>query len=207
MGSGIEADMVTPVGSSSSRSARSAAGVAFGAVITVGVTACVPPSGPPQKAESPAAAPLASSPASSGPATSASADVRLTAPASARVAATCENIMDPSSDTTVVPWVLPEGAIQLPPLPVLAQGANCVASDDSDDSYDWSPASRSEWDALVAEYTADDSGWFTEDGPRGTYLTYKLDGRYAQTFLFTGDAVILAPTKAATDAVIGPPLA
>lgn len=123
------------------------------------------------------------------------------------VAATCENIMDPSSDTKVVSWVLPEGAIQLPPIPVLAQGANCVASDDSDDSYDWSPASRSEWDALVAEYTADDSGWFTEDGPRGTYLTYKLEGRYAQTFLFTGDVVIVAPTKAATDAVIGPPLA
>lgn len=44
-------------------------------------------------------------------------------------------------------------------------------------------------------------------GARGTFLTYKIDGRYNQTFLFTGDAVILAPDKAATDLVIGPPLA
>lgn len=198
---------MTFVRSSLSRFARPAAGFAFVAISTLGVTACVPFTGPPEGAESPAATPFASHPAQPSPVISTDTDVRLTAPASARVAATCENIMDTSSDVTVVSRVLPEGAIQLPPMPVLAQGADCVASNDSDDSYDWSPASRGDWDALVAEYTADDSGWFTEDGPRGTYLTYRLDGRYAQTFLFTGDAVILAPTKAATDAVVGPPSA
>lgn len=199
--------MVTPVSSSFSRFARSAVGFAFVAITLLGVTACVPLPGPPENAESPATAPLATSSAQPGPATSASADVRLTAPADARVAPTCENIMDPSSNVTVVSRVLPEGAVTLPPMPVLAQGVDCVASDHSDDFYDWSPASQNEWDALVAEYTADDSGWFTEDGPRGTYLTYTIDGRYAQTFLFTDDAVILAPTKDATDAVIGPPVA
>ncbi len=90
---------------------------------------------------------------------------------------------------------------------VLARGADCVSRQDPDASYDWSPASEEDWGNLVAEYTADDSAWFTEEGSRGTYLTYKIDGRYNQTFLYTGDAVILAPSKAATDAVIGPPRA
>ncbi|MDQ1085153.1 MULTISPECIES: hypothetical protein [Microbacterium] len=120
-------------------------------------------------------------------------------------AATCENITDPSPDLTVVARVLPEGAIKLPPVPVSAQGVDCVDSENPDDSSDCSPATQGEWDALVADYTAGDSAWFTEDGPRGTFLTSQIDGRYAQTFLFTGDAVTLAPTKTGTDAVIGPP--
>lgn len=198
--------MVTFVSISLSRVAQAAAALALMATIALGVTACVPVSSPTEETELSAAPSPANSPALS-PATSAGADDRLTAPASARVAATCENIMDPSSNVTVAAWVLPEGAVQLPPMPVLAQGVNCIAGQDSDNFYDWSPASRGDWDALVAEFTADDSAWFTEDGPRGTYLTYKIDGRYSQTFLFTGDAVILAPTKAATDTVIGPPLA
>lgn len=201
----IDADMVTFVSTSFSRVALAAAALALMAITTLGVTACVPVSSPTEETEVSAAPSPANSPSLS-PSTSASADDRLTAPASARVSATCRNIMDPSSNVTVAPLVLPEGAVQLPPMPVMAQGANCIAGQDSDNFYDWSPASRADWDALVAEFTAD-GAWFTEDGPRGTYLTYKIDGRYRQTFLFTGDAVILAPTKAATDAVIGPPLA
>lgn len=201
--------MVTPVSTSPSRVTNSVAALALMAVTALGATGCVATSRPAaDTASSPAPSPT-DSPAqpTSPPTTSAHADERLTAPVSTRIPATCGNITDPSSDLTLVSRVLPEGAIKLPPMPVLARGADCVSSQGSDDSYDWSPASEKDWNDLVALYTANDSAWFTEDGPRGTYLTYKIDGRYSQTFLFTGDAVILAPTKAATDAVIGPPLA
>ncbi|MEV8240789.1 hypothetical protein AB0O90_11165 [Microbacterium testaceum] len=168
------------------------------------LTACVPdatPSGDAARTTPPTVA--AATPT---PSVSATTDARLTAPASARVAPTCDNIMDPASGKTVREIVPVEGAVTLPTYPALAHGPRCTTSGSADgDYYTWSPASQTDWDALVAELT-DDSAWFTEDGPRGTYLTYKIDGRYSQTFLFTGDAVILAPSKAATDFVIGPPL-
>lgn len=180
--------------------------IALVATAALGLSACVPGVGS-ARDTSPGTPPTPSSSMVS-PRTSPTADPRLTAPASARVAPTCDNIMDPASGKTVREIVPVEGAVTLPTSPALAQGPRCTTSGSPDgDYYTWSPASRTDWDALVSELTADDSAWFTEDGPRGTYLTYKIDGRYSQTFLFTGDAVILAPDKAATDFVIGPPLA
>lgn len=171
------------------------------------LTACVPDTAAPSDAAR--TTPPTSTHAAPSASATPTADPRLTAPASARVAPTCDNIMDPASGKTVLDVVLPDGAVSSGPLfPALAQGPTCSTDGTGQgDFYTWSPASRTDWDAVVATLTAGDSGWFTEEGPRGTYLTYKIDGRYNQTYLFTGDAVILAPTKADTDAVIGPPLA
>ncbi|MFV9423286.1 hypothetical protein [Microbacterium sp. S1037] len=189
----------------SPRARRAPVILALAGVMLSILTACVPdatPSGDAARTTPPTVA--AATPT---PSVSATTDARLTAPASARVAPTCDNIMDPASGKTVRDVVLPEGAVTLPDYPAIAQGPRCSTDGSpAGDYYTWSPASRTDWDALVAELTTD-SAWFTEEGPRGTYLTYKIDGRYNQTFLFTGDAVILAPWKAATDFVIGPPLA
>lgn len=193
-----------------SRSVRAAAGLAVAATTLVSLAACVAepspasphasPGGPPATAEVDSAANPTPTPTRD-----AAIAARDAAPASARVAARCDNIIDPASDVRVEEVVPPEGADPLPPEPVLARGAICVTDAGLGDFYAWSPATRQEWDAQVASLTGPESGWFTEEGPRGTYLTYKIDGEYAQTYLFTGDAVILAPRKAATDVVIGPP--
>ncbi len=190
-----------------SRLHRAGALVALVAAALLGLTACVPDAAAQDDAVR-TTPPTPTHPAPSSSPTP-TADPRLTAPASARVAPTCDNIMDPASGKTVHDIVLPEGAVSAPPLfPVLAQGPRCSTDGSTrGDFYAWSPASRTDWDAVVATLTAGESAWFTEEGPRGTYLTYKIDGRYNQTYLFTGDAVILAPTKADTDFVIGPPVA
>ncbi|MDQ1124366.1 hypothetical protein [Microbacterium trichothecenolyticum] len=185
------------------RAARACAILAVAAAALLGLTACVADAAPTNGANPTADASPTPAPSSTP---TPSTDPRATAPAAARVAPTCDNILDPASGTTVGEVVLPDGAAATPTVPVLAQGPNCATDGGTGDFYAWSPASRSDWDALVAEFTAD-SAWFAEDGPRGTYLTYEIDVRYGQTFLFTGDAVILAPTKAATDVVIGPPIA
>jgi hypothetical protein len=193
--------------SASSRPHRAAAALALAAAMAAALTGCVPDAAAPRDAAR--TTPPTSTHAAPSASATPTADPRLTAPTSARVAPTCDNIMDPASGKTVHDIALPEGSVSGPPLfPVLAQGPSC-STDGSPrgDFYTWSPASRTDWDAVVATLTAGDSGWFTEEGPRGTYLTYKINGRYSQTYLFTGDAVIVAPTKAGTDAVIGPPLA
>lgn len=178
--------------------------IAVVAATSLGLPACVPEAGSPGDAGGAASATPSGSIVSASPTT----DQRLNAPASTRVAPTCDNIMDPASGKIVRDVVPPEGAVSTPTYPVLEQGPKCSTDGTvMGDFFTWSPASQTDWDALVTELTADDSAWFIEEGPRGTLLTYKIDGRYSQTFLFTGDAVILAPDKAAADFVIGPPVA
>lgn len=189
------------------RARRAPAIALLAAAALLGLTACVPDAAAHDDAAR--TTPPTATHAAPSPSATATTDPRLTAPASARVAPTCDNIMDPASGKSVREVILPEGAVSSGPLfPALAQGPVC-STDGSPvgDFFTWSPASRTDWDAVVATLTADDNAWFTEEGPRGTYLTYKIGGRYNQTYLFTGDAVILAPTKADTDAVIGPPIA
>jgi hypothetical protein len=80
-------------------------------------------------------------------------------------------------------------------------------------AYGWTPAEQADWDALVAEMDEEGSTWFVEPGERGQYLTHKTEywvqdeEGYGATYLFTGDAIIYAMTKAETNDVTGPPVA
>jgi hypothetical protein len=79
-------------------------------------------------------------------------------------------------------------------------------------TFAWAPADATEWAALVEEVKAQDPAWFILAEERGDYLTIESeywvhdDEGYGTTYLFTGDAIILAGTKAETSAVTGPPL-
>lgn len=104
------------------------------------------------------------------------------------------------------------------PEPLFASGVQCrwsadpaVGTDNVLD-YGWAPADEATWAAFVeARLSAPDSPWFVETGERGEYLTQKTEywlrdeEDYGGTYLFTGDAVIFAQTKAETRDVVGPP--
>ena len=133
-------------------------------------------------------------------------------PADARVAPTCDNIMvDTFTDTIAVREVPPGGDATANPL--FDGGVTCWDQPSYRRAFAWAPTTPAQWDSLVAEYVGPASTWFTEDGSRGTYLTFKnasgyTDSEgYSQTYLFTGDAIIMAFTKADTDLIVGPPAA
>lgn len=165
----------------------------------------------------PAAPPTAeASPAPAGPAPSLppSAPLAATPDAPVLAAATCENIMHPEFTTDWLPARVDE------PEPLFADGIQCWWSADptvgTDNVllYGWAPATAEVWDALVAERAADtDAEWFTEEDERGVYLTHRTDywvqdaEGYGTTYLFTGDAILYAQTKAETEDVVGPPSA
>ncbi|MFB7891476.1 hypothetical protein ACFC1I_04680 [Microbacterium sp. NPDC056044] len=122
--------------------------------------------------------------------------------------------MSASFTTTWVPVEIDE------PEPTFVDGIQCrwqadpTVGTDNILAYAWAPAERSDWDALVAEHTnGDGSTWFVESEERGEYLTHKTeywvqdDDGYGATYLFTGDAIIYAMTKAETNDVTGPPSA
>lgn len=134
----------------------------------------------------------------------------------ARADPTCENIMRPgfaSEQTThPIPAEDPE------PMPLFAEGISCWWSADptvgTDNvlAYSWTAADAETWAAFTREQLGlADSPFFLEDGDRGEYLTEKTDywirddEDYGSTFLFTGDVIIWAMTKAATADVVGPP--
>lgn len=131
-------------------------------------------------------------------------------PAADRVPATCDNIMvDTFADTIAVREIPPGGDATANPL--FDGGVTCWDQPSYRRAFAWAPTTQAQWDALVAEYVGPASAWFTENGPRGTYLTFMnssgytdADG-YSQTYLFTGDAIIMAFTKADTDLIVGPP--
>lgn len=104
------------------------------------------------------------------------------------------------------------------PEPLFVPGVQCWWSADpavgTDNvlKYGWAPADEATWAAFVeARLSPPDSPWFLETGERGDYLTEKTDywlrddEDYGRTYLFTGDAVIFAQTKAGTRDVVGPP--
>lgn len=104
------------------------------------------------------------------------------------------------------------------PEPVFASGVQCWWSADptvgTDNvlAYGWTASDQATWDAFVDEQLSTaDSPYFLEAGARGVYLTEKTDywvrddEGYGRTYLFTGDAVIFAQTKAETADVVGPP--
>jgi hypothetical protein len=124
---------------------------------------------------------------------------------------TCDNIMAPTFTTSWVPTRIED------PDPVFAAGIMCrwqadpTVGTDNILAFGWTPAERPAWDALVTEFTrGEDSPWFVESGDRGQYLTQKVDywvqddEGYGSTYLFTGDAIIYAMTKAETAHVSGP---
>ena len=126
---------------------------------------------------------------------------------------TCENIMSSAFTTD---WIAEQVEA---PHSVFAEGITCrwqadpTVATDNILAYSWAPATEADWEALVTEHTtSDDSPWFVESGPRDQYLTHKTeywvqdDNGYGATFLFTGDVLIYAMTKAETDYVTGPPL-
>jgi hypothetical protein len=126
--------------------------------------------------------------------------------------ATCENIMDAAFATDWTPRVVEPASVE----PLLAEGISCIwAADHSVGTdnvlvYSWAPLSASAWNAFTAERLAEENGWLLEHGDRGTYLTtltdywVQDDEGYGHTYLFTGDAVVVAMTKAETDMVVGP---
>lgn len=134
----------------------------------------------------------------------------------ARADPTCENIMAPG-------FLPPDLAHWVPapydePEPLFAAGVQCWWSADptvgTDNvlAYGWVPADEASWTAFVEErLSTPDAPWFVEAGERGEYLTEKTDywvrdeEGYGMTYLFTGDAVIFAQTKAETRDVVGPP--
>lgn len=127
---------------------------------------------------------------------------------------TCENIMHPEFTTDWLPARVEE------PETLFTDGIQCwwavdpTVGTDNVLLYGWAPATAEEWAALVAERTAEtDTAWFTEEDERGVYLTHKTDywvqdaDGYGTTYLFTGDAILFAQTKAETEDVVGPPAA
>lgn len=169
--------------------------------------------GAPFPPSSPIASPTAASPS---PSASAAPTPTATAPpvAPTRAEATCENIMHPGFTTDWLPARVEE------PEPLFTGGIQCwwaadpTVGTDNVLLYGWAPATREVWDALVAERTAEtDAEWFTEEDDRGIYLTHKTDywvqdaEGYGTTYLFTGDAILFAQTKAETADVVGPPSA
>jgi hypothetical protein len=98
-------------------------------------------------------------------------------------------------------YTTPLGVREMPPGadarswgdPLFDDGVVCWDTPDYTRAFAWAPA--------------------TEEGDRGTYLTYKTAPEsadaegYNQTYLFTGDAITMASTKAETDLIVGPPAA
>lgn len=178
------------------------------AVILVGCTGA-----PPDQESTDAPQPIASPTSVAAPErTSPSPEPYV--PAVARVAPSCDNIMVDSFSEPIDVRELPAGADpETWGDPLLNRGVVCWDTPYYTRAFAWTPASRADWDELVATLTGPDSAWFTEEGNRGTYLTYKTAPEpadaegYNQTYLFTGDAVIMAFTKAETDLIVGPPAA
>lgn len=179
-------------------------GVALVIVLVMALTVRVPSPAPTDHAapvsptSSPTAAPVASEPASP------------TTPAPP----TCENIMAPDFTTDWVPVRMED------PEPAFTAGIQCwwledpAVATDNVLIYGWAPATPASWEALVAERTAETfTPWVLEQDDRGTYLTHKAvdwvqdaEG-YGTTYLFTGDALFYAQTRAAIADVAGPPTA
>jgi len=119
--------------------------------------------------------------------------------------------MDPSFTTTWIPTRLADTA------PPFDRGIMCrwqadpTVGTDNVLTYGWTEATRADWERLIAATKAVRPDVFIEQGPRGEYLTSQEifvadENGYGATYLFTGDAIIYAMTKAETDDVAGPPL-
>lgn len=171
------------------------------AIVAVSLTACTQTTPTARNSATPNASPLRPAPVPSATPT----------PTATPAAATCENIMAPDFSSSWTP-------VEIEGKPAFADGITCrwqadhSVGTDNMLAYAWGPATAEDWTALTEEYLGPDSAWFVEEGDRGSYLTSKTDywvrdeEDYGSTYLFTGEHLIYAMTKAETDDVVGPPM-